>query len=247
MNIVVDIGNTLIKTAIFDNGKIIEKKTFEDCNYKKIAKNITKLKKKYEAAENLILSTVRKPDKEFAAFLNKDFKNFVFFDAETKLPVKNYYKTPETLGKDRIAGVVAASNIFPETNILVFDAGTALTIDFINDKKEYYGGSIAPGIEMRYKALNHFTDKLPEVRKNENFEEIYGDSTENAIYSGVQNGILYEAEGHIERFSRKYPGLKVTFTGGDTFFFERRIKKQIFAEPNLVLIGLNIILNCNAK
>ncbi|NPA67551.1 MAG: type III pantothenate kinase [Chlorobi bacterium] len=247
MNLVIDIGNSFTKTAIFAENKLKEKKIHKNSNFSGIINQIKKIKQKNPETDKVILSSVKDENKKLQDFLTGNFKKNIIFDETVDIPVKNYYKTPETLGKDRLAGVIAASNIFPDCNVLIFDAGTALTVDFINNKKEYFGGSIAPGLEMRYKALNVFTDKLPEISINKEFNNIYGADTKESVISGVQNGILYEIEGHINRFSEKYNDLKVTFTGGDTFFFERKIKKQIFAEPNLVLIGLNIILNYNAK
>ncbi len=247
MNLVADIGNSYTKLAVFDDHIIVEKRIFKNEDFSKIKEEILIIKQKYIESERIILSSVKKDDKKLYEFIKDLFPNYIFLNNKTAVPVNNLYKTPETLGIDRLVGVIAASNIFPNSNVLVFDAGTALTVDFINDKSEYLGGSIAPGLKMRFKALNKFTDKLPVVDIDKNFDEIYGDNTTDAIKTGVQNGIIYEVEGHINKYSEKYPDLKVTFTGGDTFFFERKIKKQLFAEPNLILIGLNIILKYNAK
>ncbi len=247
MNLVADIGNSYTKLAVFEKDILSEKRSFKNEGTEIISEEIIRLKKRYPKLTNFILSSVKNEDKDLRDLVKDLFEYYIFFSAETPVPVKNYYKTPKTLGKDRLAGIVAAGNIFPNTNVLVFDAGTALTVDFINDKSEYFGGSIAPGLTMRFKALNKFTDKLPKVSVNDKFDTYFGYDTEEAIRSGVQNGILYEVEGHIKKYSERNPNLKVTFTGGDTFFFERRLKKQIFAEPNLILIGLNIILKYNAK
>ncbi len=247
MNLIADIGNSYTKLAVFDNEILIKKQSFKNEKNEKLSEEIVKLKQTYPELTDFILSSVKNEDNKLQNLIKNLFHNYIVFNYETLIPIKNLYKTPETLGKDRLAAVVAAGNIFPAANVLVFDAGTALTVDFINAEGQYFGGSIAPGLEMRYKALNQFTDKLPKVEFENNFEEYFGNDTENSIRSGVQNGIMYEVEGHIKRFSEKYPDLKVTFTGGNTFFFERRLKKQIVAEPNLVLIGLNIILKYNAK
>ncbi len=244
MNLIADIGNTYSKFAIFQGEKLIKKIQIKNLKHIDLNKSAKEFKKKYPQLKNCIFSSVRKD----IEYIDKSiFETALFFDENTAIPIKNNYKTPKTLGKDRLAAVVAASYIFSGENVLVFDAGTALTVDFISKDKEYYGGSIAPGINMRFKALNSFTSKLPEIEQNISFNEIIGVDTETSILSGVQNGILYEVEGHIRKFSEKYSDLKVTFTGGDTFFFERKIKNTIFAEPNLVLIGLNLILNYNAK
>ena len=247
MNLIADIGNSFTKTAVFDNEILKEKWSFKNDKSENLIKEIIKIQQRYPKLTGFIMSSVKTENEKLNNFVKDSFEKYVFLNSDTPVPIKNLYKTPETLGKDRLAGIIAASNIFPETNVLVFDAGTALTVDFMNNQSEYFGGNIAPGLSMRFKALKKFTDKLPEVNVNEEFNSEYGQTTEESILSGVQNGILYEIEGYINKYSAKYPNLKVTFTGGDTFFFERKIKKQIFAEPNLVLIGLNIILKYNAK
>jgi type III pantothenate kinase len=247
MNLVADIGNSYIKSAIFDNDKIIESFRFTVKQSNDFLKKLKNIKKRFPEIDNFILSSVKKEDSDLKDAFQNLFKNYIFFDDKTPIPIKNLYKTPKSLGKDRLAGVIAAGNIFPSANVLVIDCGTALTIDLINKKLEYIGGSITPGLLMRYKALNYFTDKLPNIQFDEDYDKVTGLTTEESIRSGVQNGILHEVEGYIEKYSEKYPDLKVTITGGDTFFFERRIKKQIFAEPNLILIGLNLILKHNAK
>ncbi len=247
MNLIADIGNSYTKLAVFDNGKIIDFYRFSEKDLKPFIRNIQAFKEKYKNIESIIISSVRKENAEFKRSVQAVSRHCVFFDEKTPIPVKNLYKTPETLGKDRLAGIIAAQHIYPFSNIVHIDCGTALTLDFINEKGEYLGGSIAPGLQMRYKSLHHFTDKLPMLSFDENYNKDTGNTTEEAVRAGVQNGIVHEVEGFIRAYSEKYPNLKVTITGGDTFFFEKRIKKQIFAEPNLVLIGLNLILKYNAK
>lgn len=246
MNLVLDIGNSYFKVAVFKGEDIIHLSSCKNIEFEKLRNEIQKLKKQYSKIENVILSSVSFECIELDDFLLKNFRFFLKLSHKTKIPIRNLYKTPETLGKDRLAAVIAVNNIFPNTDVLVFDAGTALTIDFINNKNEYKGGNISLGILMRYKALHHFTKKLPELSINNNFEIISGLNTNEAIYGGVQNGILYEVEGYIKQYKDKYPQLKVVFTGGDTFFFENRLKNKIFADPNIVLKGLNIIINYNA-
>ena len=161
-----------------------------------------------------------------------------------KVPLTNKYKTPNTLGKDRLAGVIGVTSLYPKKDILVFDAGTCLTMDFVNKKGEYIGGRISPGIEMRYKALHTFTDKLP-LGQKEKTTPIIGDDTHSSIASGVQQGILAEVKSIISEYKLRNPDTIVVVTGGDCFFFEKELKNSIFANPNLVLIGLNEILDYN--
>ena len=245
MNLIIDIGNTLIKLSLFKGNDCLELSKSKKDDVNSLLRDIKTMKKKFQAVENVILSSVSIENEILINFLAENFTYFTNFTDKTKVPVKNLYTTPESLGKDRLAAVVAANNIFKEHNVLVFDAGTALTIDFINSSGEYYGGGISPGLLMRFKALNYFTENLPLVKLDENFFEKFGTSTEDAVKSGVQSGIINEVEAYITIYKEKYKDLKVIFTGGDTFFFENRLKSEIFADPNLVMKGLNIILNYN--
>ena len=154
------------------------------------------------------------------------------------------YKNPETLGKDRIANIVAVSEEYPNKNVVVIDAGTCITYDFINKDQEYLGGRISPGLEMRYKSLNEFTELLPKLSVSGESKFI-GDDTESSIYSGVEQGVLSEVNSLIFGFRKENEDLIVVVTGGDTFFFENALKNIIFADQNLVLKGLNIILKYN--
>jgi len=162
----------------------------------------------------------------------------------TKLPFINKYKTPKTLGVDRIALIAAAIFRYPNENVLIFDAGSCLTYDFINNNKVFYGGAISPGIEMRYKALNSYTENLPKLSAIEKIPS-EGNTTENAIHFGVINGIIQEIEGVISLFKAKNKKLTVVLTGGDTIFLAKNIKSTIFANPNFLLEGLNGILIYN--
>ena len=163
---------------------------------------------------------------------------------KTSLPINLNYKTPETLGKDRIANIVAVSEEYPNKNAVVIDAGTCITYDFINKNKEYLGGRISPGLEMRYKSLNEFTELLPKLSFSGESKFI-GDDTDSSILSGVEQGVLSEVDSLISVFRKENEDLIVVVTGGDTFFFENALKNSIFADQNLVLKGLNIILKYN--
>ncbi len=159
---------------------------------------------------------------------------------------ENCYKTPETLGKDRIAAAVGGFDLYPDTNLLIIDAGTAITYDIVNDKHQFLGGNISPGIEMRFKALHQFTGKLPLV-KQQNFGKLYGTSTEEAIRAGVQNGVVFEIDKAIDTFKEFYKNLKVIITGGDAEFFDKKLKNSFFVNFNLTALGLNRILEYNGE
>jgi type III pantothenate kinase len=165
---------------------------------------------------------------------------------QTPLPFKNLYRTPLTLGIDRLAAVAGALASFPAQNCLVVDAGTCMTYELLTAQAEYLGGNIAPGIAMRLKAMHAFTAKLPEVSKGET-EDWVGYSTESALRNGAQWGAAFEIEGTIARLQGKFSPLTVILTGGDAIFLAKMLKSQIFVLPDLVLIGLNKILNHNVQ
>lgn len=242
MNFIIDIGNTSAKIAVFENYKILENKI----HYTLSKDIIVELQRKYPGIKRTIFSSVVDHHADLLPYLENNFSVFIELDQHTRVPVENRYTTCDTLGNDRIAAVTGANYLFPGKNILVIDIGTAITFDHINKKNQYIGGNISPGIDLRFRALNEHTDRLPLLSKRESFE-IIGNSTESAIISGVQNGIIFEIQGYINTFESKYNDLQVVLTGGESFFFENRLKNNIFAEPNLVLIGLNRILEYNVR
>lgn len=206
---------------------------------------IAPLFEKYRLTKG-IFSTVIDKDDELVAFLESKLEKFVFLDEKVPLPITVCYHTPETLGRDRLAAAVGANYLQPGKDILVIDAGTAITYDVVEAAGIYRGGNISPGMTTRFKALNHFTRKLPLVQEKEDIPLI-GTDTESAIQAGVVNGIVCEMDGCIEKLRLKYPNLLVFLTGGHSFYFERRLKNSIFADINLVLTGLNRILEYNVE
>lgn len=239
MNLILDIGNTQAKVAVFKAKELISIYTYPLFNLN----TLKLLCKKYPTIQAVILSSVKHHSKEITNYL-KLKGTFIELDDTTKLPIKNLYKTPKTLGNDRLAAITGASSLFPKQNILVIDAGTCIKYDFINKKKEYLGGGISPGIKMRFKSLCTFTDKLPWVDAKE-YNQLIGNSTQESILAGVQNGVMAEVKWNISQYKKQFPDIKIILTGGDSIFFERQLKSSIFAAPNLVLQGLNIILNYN--
>jgi len=242
MNLIVDIGNTFTKLFVFKNELIIHSHQFKTID----RYDFNEIYGRYAQIKWAIISSVAEINDELVCQIKNNVEQLIILDAKTPLPIKNLYKTPETLGKDRIAAIVGAYNIYPKQNVLAIDAGTAITFDFINEYGEYLGGNISPGLNMRFNALNYYTKKLPLLQKKEQFETI-GTSTDEAIIAGVQNGIIFEIESYISRFSTDFVHLKVILTGGDTFFFAHKLKCTIFAQPFLVAIGLNRILQNNVE
>ena len=240
MYLVIDIGNSFTKLAYFTDDKLIKKLQF-----KNTSTEISSDLKSIESDYYVIISSVSTNVFDFVySIIKTKTKNILIFSNQTKIPIINKYLTPETLGLDRLAAIIGANTLYPKTDLLVFDAGTALTIDFINKQGEYIGGNISPGINLRYKSLHDNTSKLPLLKKTEKFVEL-GNSTNEAIISGVQKGILLEVDSYISEFKKNYNNLMVVFTGGDCFFFEKNLKNSIFANQNLVSIGLLEILKFN--
>ncbi|HWY10610.1 MAG TPA: type III pantothenate kinase [Bacteroidia bacterium] len=239
MNLAIDFGNTRVKAALFNGHQLVDVKFYQSIN------DLTDDTAFLKQSDKCIIASVVNNEQTITGVLN-NIKTSIFFTSQTKVPIKNSYKTISTLGSDRLAASVGAYSLYPTKNILVIDAGTCLKFNFTNAKGEYSGGAISPGLQMRFKALQHFTDKLPLISFNENYDKLVGESTEESILSGVINGILNETDGIINEYKKLYSDLTIVITGGDTDFFAKRLKNRIFAHPHLVLTGLNEILIYNS-
>jgi type III pantothenate kinase len=161
-----------------------------------------------------------------------------------KIPVENNYATPQTLGQDRLANAVALAHLSKGCAALSVDCGTCLKLDFVDRHGAYQGGSISPGLKMRFKALNHFTANLPLIDTWES-EELIGNDTKSSLVSGVLNGMRSEINETIARYLLHNENLTIYLTGGDASHFENAIKYPIFADSNLTLFGLKLILKAN--
>lgn len=242
MNLVVDVGNTRTKLAVFDKNNMI---TVVIVEQSEVLDGIKELRKSYNQLHLAIISSVGVIDQAVVNYLNLHFILLVL-SHETPLPFNNLYATPKTLGIDRIALVCASVQQFANKNVLIIDAGTCITYDFITNTNDYLGGSISPGIRMRYKALHNQTAKLP-LLETQFPEHFIGNSTINAINSGIVYGVLSEIDGIIERYSTDYSDLTIILTGGDTNFLSKQLKSSIFANSNFLLEGLNFILQYNTN
>ena len=240
MNLIVDIGNTCLKIALFEKNNLIKKSYLLD-NYLDNIKNI--LSK--NPVENSIVSNVGEINDELISFLNENTRLVLLKDI-LKFPFKNTYSSKETLGQDRIALVSSASYQFPDENVLIIDAGTCITYDFKNHNNEYIGGGISPGIKMRFKSLNLFTSKLPLIDIFDDFELI-GNNTKESLISGVVNGTTMEIDGIIHQYCDKFKNIRIILTGGDSKFLLKRIKNTIFADQNFLTKGLNYLLEANIE
>jgi type III pantothenate kinase len=241
MNLVIDIGNTRMKLGVFNDHDLMFNVPLDELK----VDQLQLLLDEYPQLNKAILSSVREYSDEVRNFLSSSFEQFIEFNHQTPIPIINLYKTPDTLGYDRLAAAIGASSLFPGNNLLIIDAGTAITYDLVTKNNEYLGGNISPGLVTRFKALNHFTGKLPLVTPQMEFQP-FGRDTESAIRAGVQQGLIFEAEQTIEYFNTIYEKLKVIFTGGDAVFFDKNLKNPIFVQFNLALFGLNTVLEFNS-
>ncbi len=238
-NLVVDQGNTRTKAAIFEGHDLVEVCTSGNDSALRM---VEQLHRKYSAQKGILSSVTHQV--EVWDFLQNNISASMQLDAATPLPFHNSYGTPQTLGKDRLAAIAGAFHLKPQHSSLVIDAGTAITYDFIHKNGTYQGGSIAPGLHMRFKALHQFTSKLPLVEADPNLP-ITGSNTVSSINSGVYFGMLHEIDGFISNYRKYDSDLFVFLTGGDAHIFEKNIKNSIFVAPNLVLSGLNSLLEYN--
>ncbi|MEM9919650.1 MAG: type III pantothenate kinase [Bacteroidota bacterium] len=241
MNLIIDIGNTRSKIGVFKETQLVHTTIWtKDWSLKKLERFV----KKYDI-KSCALSTVAGVPEAIEAFLANN-TYYLKLSEKTALPIKNAYKSPATLGKDRLAAVVGAFSLYPKTGCLVIDAGTCITYDLIDKDHVYHGGNISPGLDMRFKAMNAFTAGLP-LLKRKHSPKLIGQTTQSAMRSGSQWGCLFEIEGFVKQYRRQYGRLKVLMTGGSADYFANHLKTKIFVHPNLVLIGLNEILNYNVQ
>lgn len=236
MNLTIDIGNSSIKSGLFEEDKLIEVKRFDDL--KELSGHYKELDQ-YQIG----ICSVRHSKQEILEelpILNKA----LFLSPATPIPLGLNYDTPDTLGMDRLAAAMGAYELFPDQPVLVIDLGTCITIDWVSNDS-FQGGFISPGIKMRFKAMHKFTANLPLLTAQE-VKGFLGKSTTESMNNGVIYGIVGEIEHHISQLMLKNPDLKVIMTGGDAQLFESKIKSDIFVAPEIVLLGLNGVLKYNA-
>jgi type III pantothenate kinase len=240
MNLIVDIGNTSTKLALFEEKVCISQNRINELSCKELDNILTG-----KQVQKAIVSSVKTLPPFISDLLFSSIPSVHILSYKSSFPFRIEYDTPETLGTDRIAAVAGAYNLFPGSEALIIDAGTALKFDFLSGDI-YKGGNISPGLTMRFKALNKFTDKLPLL----SVPEIYsnpGRNTNDAIAAGVITGITYEINEYIRTFENKHKGVRIILTGGDSEFLKDKINNQIIYRPDIVIEGLNYILEYNAK
>lgn len=238
MNLCIDIGNTLIKCALFDGDTISKNEIFEQHEDTEILKWIQSL-----SFHKFIFSTVKKKKATWLEKINSDVPS-TQLSTKLKLPIDiSNYHSSATMGTDRIAAMAGAVNVIPDCDLFIVNAGTCVTYDLVTKSKVFIGGNIAPGLHMRLKAMHDYTDALPLVNKIIEEPGFLGSGTESALFYGAYEGIALEIEGYFQKISQDYPSVKCIITGGNSSSLVNRLKIDIFAEPFLVLKGLNTILN----
>jgi type III pantothenate kinase len=236
MDLVVDVGNTAVKLAVYQNAVPIAQASFPVVS----DREMTAWVEQFDLRRSMLVSVISPPE-NLVEYM-RSFTDFHVFDDKTPLPVNNAYSTPATLGKDRLVNACAAASLYPQQDVLIIDAGTCLKFDLVTSDGRYHGGSIAPGLVMRFEALHYYCPALPRVEP-EGESPLVGNSTFTSIRSGVLNGIAAEISGMVMRYRAEYPGVHVVLTGGDTDTLVNRLQKDIFAVPGLTLHGLHAILS----
>jgi type III pantothenate kinase len=237
-NLIVDIGNTRIKTARFEGEALVDENWFVALDEVIAYSNLHPFK-------NAIVSSVALHEEDLREKLKFPF---LYLSKETPVPIKNLYATPNTLGVDRKAAVIGARTKFEDGPIMAIDMGSCITYDLLDEDNRFFGGAISPGISMRFKSMHSLTARLPLASLEQGkAPEIIGNDTIRGLQSGVYNGILFELKGYIKNYQRQYGDLRVIICGGDSIFFESLTKDSIFVIPNLVLFGLNRILRYNVN
>ena len=240
INLVLDFGNTNHKAAVFDDDELVRMDQYERLTLS----GLKELLAVFPQIRDGIASSVVHYPHGIKKFLKQHLHFFVELDHLTPLPLVNTYRTPATLGRDRIACAVAACRLFPGIPVLVINAGTCITYDLVNGKNEYLGGAISPGLQMRLKAMHTFTRKLPLVELQDP-GELTGKDTRESMLSGTVHGAIAEITGIVAEYRKTWPNLQVILSGGDREYLDKLLKIRIFALPNIVMVGLNYILEYN--
>lgn len=243
MNLCIDQGNSRTKVAVFNNdNQIIDSWIYRSQDFH--STDVEKVFAAYSQIEASIISSVINLDPAVVNALHRRSSLFILFDNNTPVPIANHYAA--TLGQDRLAAAVGANVLMPRNDVLVIDSGTAITYDFVSAKNGFMGGNIAPGLKMRLKALRYFTGKLPRVETTQNqFVPLFADNTKDAMTAGAINGICFEIQGYMNALAKQSDNLRIILTGGNAPYYQHRLPKNVIYEKNLVLIGLNTILNHN--
>ncbi len=238
VNLIIDQGNTYCKAALFDNDIIITQLKEENAKLFRLKPEIEKY-----SVDRAIISSVSEVA-SVEKLLDELGVKATLFNHQSTLPIDIQYETPHTLGLDRIATAVGALKLSPQTNNLIIDIGTAITYDITTPDDGFIGGNIAPGLDMRLRAMHQQTKNLPLLERKES-QNFFGKNTQEAMRNGAQFGIIAEIDSYISAACLKYGQITTFLTGGDAAYFEKKIKNDIFVVPNLIFVGLLEILKIN--
>lgn len=237
MNLVVDFGNTRVKAALFNGSELLQFKAYATIQ------SLLSDREFYKNAGRVIVGTVTEDHKILMEAWKE--KEILLFESATPIPITNLYKSASTLGSDRIAASVGSFALHPNQNVLTIDAGTCIKYNFVNAANEYIGGAISPGLAMRLKSMHHYTSRLPDVAVDLNYEKLTGTTTEESLLSGALTGTVCEVDSMVRQYLETHEKLVVVLTGGDSDYLCKQLKNRFFANPYMVLYGLNTILNYN--
>lgn len=240
-SLIIDEGNSLVKMSIMSYKDNIDKR----CCVTSLSVEQIEEFVRGEGVEDVIYCSVREKSSVILDYLASNFTRFIDYNSSTPIPLKSSYASHQTIGVDRLAAAVGAVEIYPKSDILVVDFGSAITIDFIENGEFFLGGNISPGASLRFKSLNIYTDKLPLCSLSAEETALTANNTQGAIESGVVRGITYEIGGYIDEYTKKYPNVKIIFTGGDAIYFGSKFKMTIFANCEIVTNGLYKVLKYN--
>lgn len=237
----IDWGNTRVKAAIFnEENKIVSSTQFSEQEAPSALSNLISTHQPQAAIFCAVTSNTYEAEKT----VREQVTHFIKLDDNTRLPIINAYSSPETLGNDRLAIATAAQSAYPDSNVLAISVGTCVTYNFVQKNRAFRGGAISPGFRMRLRAMHEWTDKLPPVEPDGEVL-LLGYDTATCMRSGAVYGMASEIDGMVAAFADQYPDFNAVLTGGDTALFANKLKSKIFADPDLLLKGLNLILKHN--
>ncbi|MDI1355314.1 MAG: type III pantothenate kinase [bacterium] len=240
MNLVLDFGNTRLKAGVFEGDQLLHTHVFDS------TKAFLKSELLQLPVQRCLIASVTEAHSSVFDQLSPLFSTKLF-STSTPVPVTNLYTSALTLGSDRLAASVGAFSLYPHKNVLTIDAGTCIKYNFVNSDNEYLGGAISPGLSMRLKAMHHFTKALPLIEADHSYDKLIGQSTAESLLSGALVAAACEVDGMMDRYKANYDDLIVVLTGGDADYLGKQLKNRFFANQNLVLVGLNTILNYSVE
>lgn len=241
MNLVLDFGNTRIKAGVFKGDNLVENLIFNSEN--ELLEGLIPFE---PTITRCLIGSVTLEHESLIDALSQKFDTQVFTKT-MPTPLTNLYKSAITLGSDRLAAAVGAYTFFPDRPVLTIDAGTCIKYNFVNAQNEYLGGAISPGLPMRLKAMHEYTHALPLVETDKSYAKLIGQNTAESLLGGALLGAACEVDDMISRYEKEYAGLQAVITGGDADYLCKQLKNRFFANPNILLVGLNTILNLNSE